>query len=438
MVLKLNNADPGFEPAFADFLARARADTDDVTGAVRQIIDAVRADGFAAVAMYTEQFDGHALPADGGPIAGPALKAAAERIPADLRAALELAATRIRAFHERQLPADERFEDPAGLVLGWRWTPVDAAGLYTPGGRAVYPSSVLMNAIPAKVAGVARLALAVPCPRGEPNDAVLASAWIAGIDEVWPVGGAQAIAALAYGAGPIRPVDVIVGPGNAYVAEAKRQVFGQVGIDSIAGPSEILVVADSANDPDWIGADLLSQAEHDPSSQSILITDDEGFADRVGRAIEAQIAQSPRREIAAAAWSNNSALIIVRQLADAPRLINAIAPEHLELAIADPDALLPAIRHAGAIFLGRHTPEALGDYLAGPNHVLPTSGAARYASGLSVLNFMKRTTLLSASEKGLNAIGPAGAVLADAEGLPAHAASIRRRLDEPKGGPRDR
>jgi histidinol dehydrogenase len=430
MAKRMNSADAGFKQAFDAFIAQDREGGADVAAVVRDIIAAVRADGLAAVKTYTQKFDGFAL-TDG------TIKVSADEIdraeaacqPDDL-AALDFAAARIRSYHERQMPRDERYTDDMGVMLGWRWICVDAAGLYAPGGRAAYPSSVLMNAIPAKVAGVARLAMATPTPNGEMNPLVLAAAKRAGIDEIYRIGGAQGIAALAFGAGTIAPVDVIVGPGNAYVAEAKRQVFGYVGIDSVAGPSEILVVADGKNNPEWIAADLLSQAEHDPSSQSILITDDGGFADKVSAAVDEQLAASPRREVAEAAWKNNSAIIVVSSLVYAPALVDRIAPEHLELAIDDPEAMLANVRHAGAIFLGRHTPEAVGDYVAGPDHVLPTARAARYASGLSVMDFMKRSSIIGCDAAALAKIGPAAALLADAEGLASHAKSVRVRLKE--------
>ena len=428
MARRLNSADPGFAKAFEAFLALDRDDGVDVAAAVSEVIKGVRRDGFAAVRRYTKKFDGFDLAENTVRIGEEEIDRTAAGAGAEDVEALQFAADRIRAYHEKQLPQDLRYQDEAGVTLGWRWTSVDAAGLYAPGGLAAYPSSVLMNAIPARVAGARRLAMATPSPRGEINPLVLAAARIAGVDEVYRIGGAQAIAALAYGAGPIAPVDVIVGPGNAYVAEAKRQVFGRVGIDSVAGPSEILVVADRENDPAWIAADLLSQAEHDPSSQSVLITDDESFADAVAVAVEAQLAASPRADVASAAWTQNSAIIAVSRLGEAPALVDAIAPEHLELAVADPDALLARIRHAGAVFLGRYAPEAVGDYVAGPDHVLPTARAARYASGLSVLDFMKRTSIIGCGPDVLSKIGPAAARLADAEGLPAHAHSIRIRL----------
>ena len=428
MVQTLNTTDTNFEQRFTALLGKTRDTGDGVSGAVADIIKSVRERGFAAVADYTKQFDGFEITADTVRIAQPEIEAAAKTVKPAVIDALTFAADRIHAYHEKQLPEDLSYTDEAGVTLGWRWTPVDAAGLYAPGGRAAYPSSVLMNAIPAKVAGVKRLAMVTPTPGGEINPAVLAAAKIAGVDEVYRIGGAQAVAALAFGAEPIAPVDVIVGPGNAYVAEAKRQVFGHVGIDSVAGPSEILVVADGLNNSEWIAADLLSQAEHDPSSQSILITDDSAFADAVAKSADAQIESSPRRDITRAAWDDNSAIIVVDSLSEAPALVNRVAPEHLELAIEKPKAMLEEIKHAGAVFLGRYTPEAVGDYVAGPDHVLPTGGGARFSSGLSVLDFMKRSSLIGCDAASLEKIGPAAARLADAEGLPAHAQSIRVRL----------
>ncbi len=430
MVLRLDNASSDFVTAFDAFIAKDRDDGADVSTVVCDVIANVRELGITAVNEFTAKFDGFSLTDENLRVAPDEIDRAEAACDADDLKALDFAARRIRAYHERQLPADERYTDDQGVMLGWRWTSVDAAGLYAPGGRAAYPSSVLMNAIPAKVAGVARLAMVTPAPKGEMNPLVLAAAKRAGIDEIYRIGGAQAIAALAYGAGPIAPVDVIVGPGNAYVAEAKRQVFGTVGIDSVAGPSEILVVADGKNDPKWIAADLLSQAEHDPSSQSVLITNDAAFADKVAEAVREQLGASPRREIAEAAWNDNSAIIIVASLDDASALVDKIAPEHLELAIDDPESMLEKVRHAGAIFLGRHTPEAVGDYVAGPDHVLPTARAARYASGLSVLDFMKCTSIIGCDEAALKNIGPQAARLADAEGLPSHAKSVRVRLKE--------
>lgn len=428
MVRRLQISAQNFDDEFETLLSVNREDTADVRDDVANIIGDVRARGMAALADYTKTFDHFDLTQENILISEDEVNAARQNVdPQDLES-LEFAAARIRAYHEKQLPENVSYKDEAGVLLGWRWTSVDSAGLYAPGGRAVYPSSVLMNAIPAKVAGVSQLAMVTPTPSGTINPMVIAAAKIAGVDQVYRIGGAQAIAALAFGAGPIAPVDVIVGPGNAYVAEAKRQVFGFVGIDTIAGPSEIMVVADGANDPEWIAADLLSQAEHDPSSQSILVTDDHQFADAVERAASEQIEGSPRREITKAAWDNNSALIVVETLDQAANIVNRVAPEHLELAVDDPSGLLPGIRHAGAIFLGRYTPEAVGDYVAGPDHVLPTAGSARFSSGLSVLDFMKRSSLIGCDENSLKQIGPPAAHLADREGLPAHAHSIRVRF----------
>ncbi len=428
MAQRLNSKDASFSDAFDAFVMKDRDGGADVSAVVREVIAAMRAGGMDALKDYTQKFDGFALTENNLRVTAEEIEAAEAACDKDDLKALDFAAARIRSYHEKQIPSDVRYTDDQGVSLGWRWTCVDAAGLYAPGGRAAYPSSVLMNAIPAKVAGVNRLAMVTPAPKGEMNPLVLAAAKRAGIDEVYRIGGAQAVAALAYGAGPIKPVDVIVGPGNAYVAEAKRQVFGQVGIDSVAGPSEILVVSDGKSDPNWIAADLLSQAEHDPSSQSVLITDDAVFADKVEEAVKEQLAENPRREIAEAAWNGNSAIIIVSSLDEAPPLVDKIAPEHLELAVDDPEALLIKVRHAGAIFLGRYAPEAIGDYVAGPDHVLPTARAARYASGLSVLDFMKRTSIIGCDEAAVAKLGPAAARLADAEGLPAHAKSVRVRL----------
>jgi histidinol dehydrogenase len=357
-------------------------------------------------------------------------EAALAKVSKEQLAAIETAATRIEVYHRRQIPADDRFTDNTGAVLGWRWTSLDSAGLYVPGGTAAYPSSVLMNAMPAKVAGVKRIVMVTPASGGNINPLVLAAAKRAGITDIYRIGGAQAVAALAYGTETVPAVDKIVGPGNAYVAAAKREVFGRVGIDSVAGPSEILVIADGENDPEWIAADLLSQAEHDASSQSILITDDAGFADRVDAAAERQIATLPRKEIATRSWSDYGAIIVVKTLDDAAPLADAIAAEHLEIATTDPESFSKKVRHAGAIFLGRHTPEAMGDYIAGPNHVLPTSRTARFSSGLSVLDFMKRTTLLGLNAASIAAIGPDALTLAEAEGLEAHARSIAARLNQ--------
>ncbi|MDH3703176.1 MAG: histidinol dehydrogenase [Alphaproteobacteria bacterium] len=428
MPLRLTGADPGFADAFAGFLETKRETEADVDAVVAKILGDLRLRGDAALIEYTKRFDRLTL-------TGPDIRFAPEEIagasaqcaPAAIDA-LKMAAGRIRAFHERQIPEDLRYTDPQGVVLGARWTPVAAAGLYVPGGSAAYPSSVLMNAIPAQVAGVARIAMVVPTPDGVINPLVLAAAEIAGVTEIYRVGGAQAIGALAFGTATIDPVDIITGPGNAYVAAAKRQVFGRVGIDLIAGPSEILVVADGENDPAWIAADLLSQAEHDAAAQSILITDDAAFADAVAAAAETALDGLDRQEIARESWQRHGAIIVVDALDQAIPLIDRIAPEHLELAIADPDTLAGRVRNAGAIFLGRHTPEAVGDYVAGPNHVLPTSGSARFSSGLGVTDFMKRTSLVACDAASLARIGPAAVTLAEAEGLGAHALSIAVRL----------
>ncbi|MGE4411003.1 MAG: histidinol dehydrogenase [Sphingobium sp.] len=412
-----------------DALVNARREADaDVSSAVRAIIEKVRNEGDAALAELTAKFDRHDLDATGWRMGEDEMRAALEGLPADLRAALELAARRIAAYHEKQRPEDRDEVDASGVRLGARWGAVDAAGLYVPGGRAAYPSSVLMNAIPAKVAGVERIVIVTPTPDGIVNPLVLAAAHIAGVTEVWRVGGAQAIAALAYGTDRIAPVDVIVGPGNAWVAEAKRQLYGVVGIDMVAGPSEIVVVADGKNDPEWTAADLLSQSEHDPTSQSILFTDDAVFADAVEKAVESQLPQLATASTARASWDTNGAIILVPTLEAAMPLVDRLAPEHLELAVDDPDALFARVRHAGSVFLGRMTPEAVGDYVAGPNHVLPTGRRARFSSGLSVLDFMKRTSFLALDKDAINAIGPAAVALARAEGLPAHAASVARRL----------
>ena len=428
---RLDSADAGFEAAFADFLAVRREAATDVSETVGRILARVREEGDAALLALTAELDRVALTPESLRIDADEIEAAWQATTPELRAALELAAGRIEAFHRRQLPEDLGYADEHGNELGLRWRPLAAVGLYVPGGLAAYPSSVLMNALPARVAGVARLAMAVPTPDGALNPLVLAAAHLAGIDEIYRMGGAQAVAALAFGTDTVAPVDKVVGPGNAYVAEAKRQVFGHVGIDMIAGPSEILVVADAANEVPWIAADLLSQAEHDPSAQAILIADDEGFAARVVAEVEAQLASLPSAGIAAESWARHGAVILVRELAaEAPALIDRIAPEHLELAVAAPEALAQRVRHAGAIFLGPYTPEVIGDYVAGPNHVLPTGRSARFASGLSVLDFLKRTSLVRCSADGLAAIGPAAVSLAEAEGLPAHARAVGFRLGQ--------
>jgi histidinol dehydrogenase len=428
MTLRLDNRDPGFAAAF-DALVNSRREADeDVSRDVAAIIADVRKRGDAALRQYTRNFDRHDLDATGWQVPREERRAALENLAPDLRAALELAATRIRAYHAAQRPADSESIDAAGVRMGARWLPVEAAGLYVPGGRAAYPSSVLMNAIPAKVAGVERLAMVTPTPEGRTNPLVLAAAEIAGVDEVWRIGGAQAIAALAHGRAQLRPVDVIVGPGNAWVAEAKRQLYGIVGIDMVAGPSEIVVVADGNNDPEWIAADLLSQAEHDPTSQSILFTDDSALAEAVSQAVERQLAKLATGQTARMSWRANGAIILVGRLDQTPPLIDRLAPEHLELAVASPQPLFEAVHHAGSVFLGRHTPEAVGDYVGGPNHVLPTGRRARFSSGLSVLDFMKRTSFLACDPASIARIGPAAVALAEAEGLPAHALSVAVRL----------
>jgi histidinol dehydrogenase len=429
MARRLNASDPGFAAAFGTLLNAKREEEEDVAQAVRGIIADVRARGDAALVDLTNKFDRAGVTARTLKLTPDEIDAALAQVSKEQLAAIETAATRIEAYHRRQLPQDERFTDETGAVLGWRWTSVDSAGLYVPGGTAAYPSSVLMNAIPAQVAGVGRIVMVSPASGGQMNPLVLAAARRAGVSDIYRVGGAQAVAALAYGTESIKPVDKIVGPGNAYVAAAKREVFGQVGIDSVAGPSEILVIADGANDPEWIAADLLSQAEHDASSQSILITDDAGFADRVAEAAARQIATLPRKAIAEKSWGDYGAIITVAKLEDAAPLADAIAAEHLEIATADPEEYAKLVRHAGAIFLGRHTPEAMGDYIAGPNHVLPTSRTARFSSGLSVLDFMKRTTLLGLNAQSIAAIGPDALTLAESEGLQAHARSIAARLN---------
>ncbi|MGE0667552.1 MAG: histidinol dehydrogenase [Sphingomonadales bacterium] len=429
MPRRLDASELNFEREFQVLLGLKRESDPDVAHIVAGIIDDVRARGDEALFEYTARFDRIDLSPETVRVRPQEILEAREAVSNEALAALRTAAERIRAFHEKQKPEDLKLTDEAGVVLGYRWTPVDAAGLYVPGGTAAYPSSVLMNAIPAKVAGVPRVAMVVPAPDGVLNPMVLAAASTAGVGEIYKVGGAHAVAALAYGTESIAPVDKIVGPGNAFVAAAKRQVFGQVGIDMIAGPSEILVIADGRNDPAWIAADLLSQAEHDTAAQSILITDDPAFADAVERAVEVHLQSLERTEIARASWETNGAIIVVRRLDDAAPLADRIAAEHLELAVEDPERLAGMVSHAGAIFLGRHTPEAIGDYIAGPNHVLPTSRTARFASGLSVLDFMKRTSLISCDARSLDAIAPAAEALAHLEGLGAHALSmeIRRR-----------
>ena len=428
MPITLDTRDAGFETAFATLLAAKRENAADVDVAVAAIIDNVASRGDAALVEYTNRFDRVELTPARLRLTKGEIAAGADAAPTETVDALRLAAERIESFHRRQLPMMIDYVDDAGVRLGLRWRPVAAAGLYVPGGTAAYPSSVLMNAIPAKVAGVERLVMTVPAPDGVLNPLVLAAARLVGIDEIYRIGGAQAVAALAYGTATIKAVDKIVGPGNAYVAAAKRRVFGRVGIDMIAGPSEILVVADRRNDPTWIAADLLSQAEHDAAAQAILVTDSSEFAAAIEAAAARHLEHLPRADIARASWQANSAILLVADWNEAAPLIDRIAPEHLELAIDDPDALAARVHHAGAIFLGRYTPEAIGDYVAGPNHVLPTARSARFASGLGVLDFMKRTTIVGCNAASLDALAPAAIRLAEAEGLDAHALSLALRL----------
>ena len=425
----LSTVDPDFEAQFAALLAAKREDSPEVDETVAGIIADVRTRGDEAVIELTERFDRLTLTPDTIAFSQDEIEAECKRVPEDQREALSLAAERIRAYHRRQMPQDERWTDEDGAKLGWRWTPVASAGLYVPGGLASYPSSVLMNAIPAQVAGVERLVICAPTPDGIVNPLVLMAAKLAGVRTVYRVGGAQAIAAMAYGTRAIPAVHKITGPGNAYVAAAKRRVFGHVGIDMIAGPSEVLVIADRHNDPDWIALDLLSQAEHDESAQSILITNDGAFGQIVAEAVESQLETLDRRKIAAASWRDFGAVITVQDMGEAAALADRIAPEHLELCVQTPDALSANIRHAGAIVLGGWTPEAVGDYVGGPNHVLPTARSARFSSGLSVLDFLKRTTLTEMTPEALRRIGPAAEMLAKAEGLQAHGLSVRARLD---------
>jgi histidinol dehydrogenase len=429
----LRSSDPGFSSKF-DSIVRARRDRpQDVEDAVQAILREVRDKGDAALIALTLRFDRIDIAATGLRIAPEALKAALDELPRPVREALLFASERIESHHRRQRPADERYTDAIGAELGHRWTPLDSVGLYVPGGKASYPSSVLMNAIPAKVAGVPRVAMAVPAPGGEVNPAVLAAAHLAGVSEVYRIGGAQAVAALAYGTASIKPVAKIAGPGNAYVAEAKRQVFGVVGIDMIAGPSEVVVVADREADPRWLAADLLAQAEHDEAAQSILITDNAELAQKAESAVEQQLLSMARGAVARKSWIDYGTIIVVLDIErDAPALVNALAPEHLELSCSCAEDMLPAIRNAGAIFIGHYTPEAVGDYVAGSNHVLPTARAARYSSGLGVLDFMKRTSLLKLTPQSLAALGPATMILAEAEGLDGHRRSVAVRLSADK------
>ena len=432
MPVQLATRDRDFESAFAAFLATKREASPDVDAAVREIIAEVRRDGDSALIALTQKFDRVDLAKAGMRVSEAEITAAVAASDGATLDALRLARDRIESHHRRQLPRDDAYTDALGAELGSRWTAVESVGLYVPGGLASYPSSVLMNAVPAKVAGVPRVAMAVPAPDGQLNPLVLAAAHLAGVSEIYRLGGAQAIAALAYGTQSIRPVAKIVGPGNAYVAAAKRQVFGTVGIDSIAGPSEVLVIADKDNDAEWIAADLLAQAEHDASAQSILMTDDAAFAREVAAAVERQLRQLPRGNIAAASWASFGAVIVLASLEEAPALADRIAAEHVEIATADAAALAARIRNAGAIFLGAHTPEVIGDYVAGSNHVLPTARSARFSSGLGVLDFMKRTSILKLDQAALAALAPAAMTLASAEGLDAHRRSVAIRL--PDGG----
>lgn len=425
----LSSNDPDFETKFDAVLGMKREDSPDVDAVVAEIIADVRARGDDAVLALTEKFDRLSLTPQTMRFSEAEIEAECAKVSVEDRAALELAAERIRAYHARQLPEDAEWTDAVGARLGWRWTPIAAAGLYVPGGLASYPSSVLMNAIPAKVAGVERLAVVVPTPDGVINPLVLLAARIAGVDEIYRIGGAQAVAALAYGTKTIAPVDKITGPGNAFVAAAKRRVFGKVGIDMIAGPSEILVIADKNNDPDWIAIDLLSQAEHDESAQSILITDDKAFGEAVAAAVATRLETLERRAIAGASWRDFGVIITVNDIDEAAALSDRIAPEHLELCVADAEQLAGKIRHAGAIFVGSWTPEAIGDYIGGPNHVLPTARSARFSSGLSVMDFVKRTTIARMTPEALQAIGPAAVRLATSESLEAHGLSVSARLD---------
>jgi histidinol dehydrogenase len=430
MPLWLDHTQSDFEAAFARLLNAKRDSAQDVDQIVRSIVSDVRAQGDRALFALTKRFDHFDLTGDNLRVGAAEIAAAKNAVSADALAALRFAAERIEAFHARQKPKDDSYTDNAGVTLGLRWTPIDAAGLYVPGGLAAYPSSVLMNAIPARIAGVGRIVAATPAPGGKLNPLVLAAAELAGVHEIYRVGGAQAIAALAYGTPSIKPVDKIVGPGNAYVAAAKRQVFSTVGIESIAGPSEVLIIADAQNDPAWIACDLLAQAEHDEAAQSILITDDASFGKAVAAAVESELRVLARASIARASWDRHGAIIVVKSLADTPSLADRLAAEHVQIATRDPQALADKIKHAGAIFLGAYTPEAIGDYVGGPNHVLPTERSARFSSGLGVADFMKRTTVLGCTAEALGTLGPQAATLADAEGLGAHARSIRIRLNK--------
>jgi histidinol dehydrogenase len=429
MAVRLAQSEPDFEARFGRFLSIRREAAEDVEATVRAIVADVRERGDAALIDHTTQFDRVTPTPERLRFTEREFAGAEAGVPHEVRAALALARDRIEAYHRRQMPEDMLRTDPIGVELGWRWTAIESVGLYVPGGTAAYPSSVLMNAVPAKVAGVERLVMCVPTPDGKLNPAVLVAAKLAGVHEVYCVGGAQAIAALAYGTQTIRPVAKIVGPGNAYVAAAKRQVFGTVGIDLIAGPSEVLIIADARANPAWIAADLLAQAEHDPSAQAILITDSEPLADAVEDAVESQLQTLPRKMTAGASWRDYGAIVVAASLHDGAEIANRIAAEHVEVMVASPDRILPAIRNAGAIFIGNYTPEAIGDYIAGSNHVLPTARSARFSSGLSVLDFMKRTSILKCGPEQLNRLGPAAMTLAEAEGLEAHRRSVAIRLN---------
>jgi histidinol dehydrogenase len=429
LAIRLDFLSPDFETRFAAFLTTKREVSEDVNAVVRTIIEDVRQRGDAALADYSKKFDGIDFATTGMAVTEAEIDAAIAAVEPEVLGALKVAAVRIEAHHRRQLPKDDIYEDSMGVGLGSRWTAIDAVGLYVPGGTASYPSSVLMNALPARVAGVPRIVMVVPAREGQINPAVLAAARMAGVEEIYRIGGAQAIAALAYGTETIAPVAKIMGPGNAYVAAAKRHVFGTVGIDMIAGPSEVLVIADKNNDPDWVAADLLAQAEHDVGAQSILITDDADFATAVENAVERQLKTLPRAETASASWRDFGAVILVPDLKGAVPLANRIAAEHLELALDDADAMIPQIRNAGAIFVGRHTPEVIGDYVGGSNHVLPTARSARFSSGLGVLDYMKRTSILRLGVEQLRDLGPAAIALARSEGLEAHARSVAIRLN---------
>ena len=433
MPLRLDSESPDFETAFLALLTMKREVSEDVDQTVRAILETVRAEGDAALIRYSREFDRVDLATLGLRVTSDAIAAAKKATRPEEMAALRLAHDRIKSFHERQVPTNLRFTDPLGVDLGWRWTAIQAVGLYVPGGTASYPSSVLMNAVPAKVAGCERLVMVVPAPDGRINPLVLAAADLAGVNEIYRIGGAQAIAALAYGTESIAPVMKIMGPGNAYVAAAKRRVFGTVGIDMIAGPSEVLIIADRTGDAEWIAADLLAQAEHDTAAQSILITDDRALADAVAAQVELQLGTLRREAIARASWRDFGAIVLVPTIEDAVPLADRLAPEHLEIIARDAEGLSDAIRNAGAIFLGSHTPEAVGDYVGGSNHVLPTARSARFSSGLNVLDYMKKTSILKCSPESLAAIGPAAVTLGEAEGLDAHARSVAMRLGQAAG-----